>query len=293
MSAAAPPPSLKTLERGCFQWWWQKTAVFYCGEALPLPCQGVHYVEKGSHNPVKWRHFFALWSTAEVFQSLVCSGWNMLQNSHIKSFCGLDLRNPLVIIGWKLQSQVQLQLCKYALKSSGSQIWHWGFALRCCTRNRVIHSNNFPSERKKKKQKEIIAFIESCPACRNHITFHNSQVWLQVVGEEKRILIKEKWYCGLFSYPLTDLLVRHLWQQGGLSCVAGWLQQTGLFSSTSYPKQTLTLNSACQPICVINADNVSQSNLLVAKPWAVKFVSCYNFYCNDLGERNENNLKHH
>lgn len=45
MSPAALPPSLKI--RG------QKTGLFYCIEALPVPCQGVHYTETEMQGPIK------------------------------------------------------------------------------------------------------------------------------------------------------------------------------------------------------------------------------------------------
>lgn len=171
----------KTLERGCFQWWWQEAAVFYCGEALPLPCQGVHYVGKEIHSPVKWRHFL-LYGTVEIFQTLVCM------------FClkpAAELTHPTflccesLIIGGELQSQVELQLCKYALKSSRSQIWL--SVLLLWNAAHVTLGNSFKSfslKKKKKNLKEIIAFIESCHACRSHITFPDPQVWLQVAEKK-------------------------------------------------------------------------------------------------------------
>lgn len=55
--------SLKHWNGDCFQWRWQQTALFYCGEALPLPCQGVHYVEKDSQSCKEEAFFY----TAEIF----------------------------------------------------------------------------------------------------------------------------------------------------------------------------------------------------------------------------------
>lgn len=73
---------------------------------------------------------------------------------------------------------------------------------------------------------------------------------------------------------LGDFLISSDRFVGEASVTAGRTQLRGGPAATDrsslfhlvYPKQTLTLNSACRPICIINADNESQSNLLVAKP---------------------------
>ena len=119
-----------------------------------------------------------------------------------------------------------------------------------------------------------MAFIERCHACKNHITFHNSKPWLQVVEKKKslHILIKEN-NTGGFSHILWQICWLGICDSREDSAVWRAACNRQVFSLPPHPKQALTLNSACRAICVTNAHNVSQSNLLVVKPWAVKFLS--------------------
>lgn len=76
-----------------------------------------------------------------------------------------------------------------------------------------------------------------------------------------------------FSYPLMDLLVRHLWQPRGLSCAVRSLRQAFIFSfsPTTIPA------------------NVCQTHLLVGEPWAAKPASFCKFA---KGKGSASSLKH-
>lgn len=101
-------------------------------------------------------------------------------------------------------------------KAQGSQVCvSVVSALKCCART-VTRGNLFQSfsVQKKNEQKEITGFIESCHAYRDHITFHNSQVWLQVVEKKcLHILIKEN---------NTGVIPHILWQICSLGSWDSW-----------------------------------------------------------------------
>lgn len=160
-------------EHGCFQRRWQQTSVLYFGEPALHPCQGVHDVERerDSQYPIIRRLLLYTRGILGITCKLCLRihTWNP----------GVNRRDSVVIIGWELQSQVQLRLHKHVLKSSGSNIWLSAPLLR--NPAHAAHSNRFPSA-KKERNKERESQVLLRAVTRKGVTWAVTylQPWLRV-----------------------------------------------------------------------------------------------------------------